>query len=185
MIIQEDILDLPEKNYESYFPNVKSLYIDGKIDPERPEVTGMEIPDQILKKHEKNHMHYYPFDKAEYHQCIPHPIKEDQMITVQIMHSTMKIFRPEAHIKTDNPTRQNYEYLQYKLDIAYDDKGDLLDGEKEGLFENINRPGKLKEVSVNDKDEKADLNEEMIAIIGFWKKNQQEVFECFHNFTEH
>ena len=39
--------------------------------------------ESLTKLYEKNYKKKYPFEKSQYHQCMPNPSKEDEFITVQ------------------------------------------------------------------------------------------------------
>lgn len=48
-------------------------------------MTGKQFVDRLIKQQEDRYYKRIPYEKGLYHQCIPHPKKEDQLITLQLV----------------------------------------------------------------------------------------------------
>ena len=75
-------------------------------------MTGGEMIESLTKLYEKNYKKKYPFEKSQYHQCMPNPSKEDEFITVQWVNRFLT-----AEKKKDHGTDEDkLKYRKYKLE---------------------------------------------------------------------
>jgi hypothetical protein len=56
-----------------------------KLVSEQPELQGKQVVEKLIKTYEKQYAKKYPFEKGQYHQCIPNPLKTEEFITVQLV----------------------------------------------------------------------------------------------------
>ena len=52
---------------------------------ESESMTGREYIERLIKQQETVYHKKLPFECGQYHQCIPNPRREDQLITVQLV----------------------------------------------------------------------------------------------------
>ena len=62
----------------------------------KPLFHGKDISENLLKHYEENYMKKFPFEKGQFHQCIPNPYIEDEFITVMLVDRSLR------HADSDN-----------------------------------------------------------------------------------
>ena len=78
-------------------------------------------PDQfaetLLKENENEHTRKFKFELAQYHQCIPNPIKEKEFITVQISSNNLQEVEDGLSVQEMKPDdiREQKLYQKYSL----------------------------------------------------------------------
>ena len=53
--------------------------------PSLEQASGREYVDTLINQHEHTYQKKIPFERGQYHQCIPNPRKKNQLITVQLV----------------------------------------------------------------------------------------------------
>ena len=83
-------------------------------------VRGVDVPEKLIKLNEEEFMRKYKFDKAQYHQCIPNPEKENEFITVQIGRPNMRLADSTVPLSDiggdDENASQKYQHCTMMID---------------------------------------------------------------------
>ena len=58
--------------------------------PSLEQVNGRQYVDMLINQHEQTYQKKIPFERGQYHQCIPNPRKKNQLITVQLVKQVLK-----------------------------------------------------------------------------------------------
>ena len=72
--------------------NFATIYTNDQMDKgqEEPTIKGMDVANRLLKNYERNYMKKFPFEKGQYHQCIPNPYRPDEFITVMLVDRSLE-----------------------------------------------------------------------------------------------
>ena len=72
--------------------NFATIYANDKLEIEQkdPTVKGRDVAGKLLDNYERNYMKKFPFEKGQYHQCIPNPYRPDEFITVMLVDRSLE-----------------------------------------------------------------------------------------------
>ena len=63
---------------------------ENEDEQEKPLLEGKEIASKLLKSYERNYMKKFPYEKGQFHQCIPNPYRENEFITVMLVEKSLE-----------------------------------------------------------------------------------------------
>ena len=63
---------------------------ESNITQEEVKFDGPGISEKLLENYENNYMKKFPFEKGQYHQCIPNPYRQNEYITVMLVDRSLK-----------------------------------------------------------------------------------------------
>lgn len=49
------------------------------------EMKGKSFVDRLIKQQESRYQKRMPFERGQYHQCLPNPLNDKQLITMQLV----------------------------------------------------------------------------------------------------
>ena len=118
--------------------NFATVYNNDQNDQpqEEPNCTPLQFSERLLSNYERNYMKKFPFEKGQYHQCIPNPHLPDEFITVMLVDRGLELNRIDR--TTPVPFRNTQGRVLSKTYEEYDivDPNELDDeggqGEGEG-----------------------------------------------------
>ena len=103
----------------------------------KPTLQGNHVVDKLIENYETQYVKKFPFEKGQYHQCIPNPINSDEFITVQLVtRQTESILQPdlddlllnnEEGVNIDdkmNPIHGCQHYQRFQMTLPEEDKLD-------------------------------------------------------------
>ena len=50
----------------------------------------LKVSERLLEDYERNYMKKFPFEKGQFHQCIPNPYRENEFITVMLVEKSLE-----------------------------------------------------------------------------------------------
>ena len=65
------------------------------------EMTGEQYVKRLIQQQEDRYQKRLPFERGQYHQCIPNPENPKQLITVQLVKKVLDGRDPTAHASND------------------------------------------------------------------------------------
>ena len=69
------------------------------------------VIDELIKNYKKEMWNKNPFEKAEFHQCIPNPERPGELITVQLVVQQLEEIDPDESLKfVKNPSQMYQKY---------------------------------------------------------------------------
>ena len=90
-----------EPGLQSSFSAVR--YNDENNEPQPDaQFEGKEISGKLLNEYQQNHMKKFPFEKGQYHQCIPNPYHSNEFITVMLVERSLKLDQIKRSKGQDN-----------------------------------------------------------------------------------
>ena len=198
----------PRMQPTSHLSDYREVFSNSEFQFAPSSLNGRQIVTQLKEQYEIDHVKKFPFEKAQYHQCVPNPHNPDEFITVQIV---KKQYRT---ISEDNPQFKQEEAHSYqefyclnKVGGGGSDKDDdfksvrsLEDSDIEGAEHDltsieVERTYDIVRDKAFSSEEHKQIEMDEYAIIGFWRQNdedqkdktprkgaREQLYECYHFF---
>ena len=123
--MKKPVIDV-EAGLQSNFATIYHNDQKGKpYNPENAKITGLDVGEKLLANYERNYMKKFPFEKGQYHQCIPNPDRPNEFITVMLVNRSLKLAKiaesVEAEFNAEQEQGLSKTYEEY--DIVVPDEG--------------------------------------------------------------
>ena len=84
----------------AFISNFSTIYTNKGKEIEPTTVTGAKLPEKILEHYESRYNKKFPFERSQYHQCVPNPFKDNEFVTVQLVTRQMESYTEEGNKKS-------------------------------------------------------------------------------------